>query len=102
MSLLRRDNSDMNSFALNDLIIMYGFLAVFVCLGIVFLIVGYVNRKKFLQSRSNLSTGVSFGGPKQLLEGDRKALFLSKTFIKLGIIFAGIGILGIIVITLTR
>ena len=35
-------------------------------------------------------------------EGDRRAWSLSKTYIKLGVIFAGIGLMGIIVFMVTR
>lgn len=98
----------MSSFGLSGLLIIYGFFFAFIGLGVVFLIMGLSNLNKFKQSRSEgtsaeqIHTSASFSGSDKILEGDRRAWFLAKTFIKLGIIFAGIGLLGIIVFTTAR
>ena len=105
----------MNTFELGDLLIMYGTFLVFICIGVAFLLLGWFQRKKYNLSRR---TGTSFeqmsaGTPLydsegenvdflRPLEGDRKALSLSKVFLKMGIIFAGIGLLGIIMFTVIR
>lgn len=105
----------MNNLEVNDLIILYGFFIAFVCVGIVFLILGWNKRKKYDLSRregtseKQMSAGVPFYDRDaedidalRPLEGDRRAWSLSRTFIKTGIIFAGIGLLGIIMFTICK
>ncbi|MBR6879670.1 MAG: hypothetical protein IKN14_01125 [Clostridiales bacterium] len=103
----------MSKFGFSDLLIIYGFFIVFICIGVVFLRLGWINREKYNLSRRDedaakqMSAGNPFydrdtenAGAFRTLEGDRDALFKSRNFLKTGIIFAGIGLLGIIVFTI--
>ena len=95
---------------MSDLIIIYGFFAAFICVGVLFLLQGgfYVKRyRKSVEENTAADHAAAFGAPwtdvePRRLEGDRRARSLSKTYIKLGVIFAGIGLIGIIVFTVTH
>lgn len=95
---------------MSDLIIIYGFFAAFICVGVLFLLQGgfYVKRyRKSVEENTDVDrAGKIFAqgadGKPMILTGDRTALSRSKTYIKLGLIFAGIGLIGIIVFTVTH
>ena len=95
---------------MSDLIIIYGFFAAFICVGVLFLLQGefYVKRyRKSVEENTAEDHAAAFGAPwtdvePRRLAGDRRARSLSKTYIKLGVIFAGIGLIGIIVFTVTH
>ena len=95
---------------MSDLIIIYGFFVVFIFLGVLFLLQGGFFLKRYRRSvEANTAEdhAAAFGAPwtdvePRRLAGDRRARSLSKTYIKLGVIFAGIGLMGIIVFTVTH
>ena len=95
---------------MSDLIIIYGFFVVFIFLGVLFLFQGGFFLKRYRRSVEEDTAedhAAAFGAPwtdvePSRLAGDRKARSLSKTYIKLGVIFAGIGLIGIIVFTVTH
>ena len=92
---------------MSDLIIIYGFFVVFICVGVLFLLQGGFFLKRYRRSvEENMAEdhAAAFGVPWTDVEpgrlaGDRRARSYSKTYIKLGVIFAGIGLMGIIVFT---
>ena len=95
---------------MSDLIIIYGFFAAFICVGVLFLLQGEFYVKLYRKSVEEYTAedhAAAFGAPwtdadPRRLAGDRRARSLSKTYIKLGVIFAGIGLIGIIVFTVTH
>ena len=95
---------------MSDLIIIYGFFAAFICVGVLFLFQGgfYLKRyRRSVEENTAEDRAAAFGAPwtdvePRRLAGDRRARSLSKTYIKLGVIFAGIGLIGIIVFTVTH
>ena len=95
---------------MSDLIIVYGFFVVFIFLGVLFLLRGgfYVKLyRKSVEENTAEDHAAAFGAPwtdvePRRLAGDRRARSLAKTYIKLGVIFAGIGLIGIIVFTVTH
>lgn len=95
---------------MSDLIIIYGFFAAFICVGVLFLLQGefYVKLyRKSVEENTAEDHAAAFRAPwtdvePRRLAGDRRARSLSKTYIKLGMIFAGIGLIGIIVFTVTH
>ena len=95
---------------MSDLIIIYGFFAAFICVGVLFLLQGefYVKLyRKSVEENTAEDHAAAFGTPwtdvePRRLAGDRRARSLSKTYIKLGVIFAGIGLIGIIVFAVTH
>ena len=95
---------------MSDLIIIYGFFAAFICVGVLFLLQGEFYVKLYMKSVEENTAedhAAAFGAPwtdvePRRLAGDRRARSLSKTYIKLGVIFAGIGLIGIIVFTVTH
>ena len=95
---------------MSDLIIIYGFFAAFICVGVLFLLQGefYVKRyRKSVEENTAEDRAAAFGAPWTDVEpgrlaGDRRARSFSKTYIKLGVIFAGIGLVGIIVFMVTH
>ncbi|MBP3811297.1 MAG: hypothetical protein ILA15_11320 [Clostridiales bacterium] len=95
---------------MSELIIIYGFFAAFICVGVLFLLQGGFFLKRYRRSvEENMAEdhAAAFGAPWTDVEpgrlaGDRRARSLSKTYIKLGVIFAGIGLIGIIVFTVTH
>lgn len=95
---------------MSDLIIIYGFFAAFICVGVLFLLQGWFYVKRYWKSVEENTAedhAAAFGAPwtdvePRRLAGDRRARSLSKTYIKLGVIFAGIGFIGIIVFTVTH